>query len=486
MADEDKAKAARDRLEAAKAAASDAEIVEPAAQAASTPAEPPEAGEAKEPEATKAAGETDTGEANAAEEAPAVGAPPEDEAARAATDRKDDPEAEEKSEASPEQPEPAREAEPEPDRKASPPPAPEPKAERPLSALILQALLILIAGGVIALWLGPRIAPSLPGPIAAFLAPGGGGAEAEIEALKAELEARIAGLETRIDEADAARAQLAETASAALAAAEASGSAPASSDGVLEPRLAEAEAAIAALREEISDAPAPAAGEPGAGFGAVEVALAALQDDIAALRAEAERIGPLDERVTALESGEAATAGARDEAESIRRRANLDAALTRIGEALQTGAPFAPALTTATAISGAPAPATLAAVAEGGAPTPRALTASFPAAARSGYAAAVEAEAGEGFGESLIARLSGRIGGRPATETEGPGAGAVLSRIEARLQEGRLAAAAEEAAQLPEPAAAAMQGWLEALRNAVEAAAALETWRAEATANLGG
>jgi len=95
----------------------------------------------------------------------------------------------------------------------------------------------------------------------------------------------------------------------------------------------------------------------------------------------------------------------------------------------------------------------------------------------------LSADAGEGFGERLLARLEGRIGGRPAVETEGDDAGAVLSRVEARLGEGRLDAARAEAAALPEDAANAMSGWLAALAKADDARRGLSDWRAALAAN---
>ncbi len=191
----------------------------------------------------------------------------------------------------------------------------------------------------------------------------------------------------------------------------------------------------------------------------------------------------LTARVAALEEGEAATTGARDEASNIRRDANIAAAVTRIEQALLSGAPFAPALADATSLSGESAPSALADSAASGLPTQDSLAAAFPAAAQAAYAAALEEDAGDSFAEGVFAKLQGRLGGRPSVETEGGDAGAVLSRIEARLKAGRLADALSEASGLSAAAQAAMAGWLEELTRASEGAAAFASYRNALTAN---
>ncbi|MEM7269586.1 MAG: hypothetical protein AAF401_10065, partial [Pseudomonadota bacterium] len=158
--------------------------------------------------------------------------------------------------------------------------------------------------------------------------------------------------------------------------------------------------------------------------------------------------------------------------------ANLDAALTRIEQAVATGAPYDAALSEAVALSGQPAPEALSRSAATGVPTIDDLTKGFGGAARDGYAASLKEEAeGDVLGQ-MFAAVQGRIGGRPASEQEGDDAGAVLSRISARLSEGRLDAAQAEAASLSEAVRIEMGSWIGQLNLAADGAAALGDYRA--------
>ncbi|WP_340109803.1 hypothetical protein [Pikeienuella sp. HZG-20] len=356
---------------------------------------------------------------------------------------------------------------------------------RSFSAIALQAVVFLLLGGALALWAGPRIAPHLPAwaaPVATFLTPGAD----QVAELRSETEA----LAQRIAAVEGAAREAAESAAEdAAAAVETRLSARIDEIAAdVDSRVEGDKTALTALAARIDALEASRVESPPAGG-----ASTSLNDEIAALlrkdisriddMATAEALEAVEARVAALESGEAATAGARSEAERIRRSANLDAALTRIHEALSSGLPYARPLNTAVSLSGVAAPDALSALAESGAPTVAELARTFPQAARKAYAASVEAEAGDGFTERLIAGISGRIGGRPATETPGDDAGAVLSRIEARLNEGNLAAAADQAAALPPAAAAAMGAWLTNLEKSAAAERAYGEWRSALSTN---
>lgn len=485
MADKERPDSARERLEAAKKAATDA-------KAASAPAD------GAGPAAVAAAVGAPAEPKNASKEKPdfVVTAEATPKMTPGAGPKAFSGSAETPEDGAPREPEPPtfRPVEPELDSEAAGAAHEEPE-HRSMAGLILQWLAIFFIGAAAALWAGPRLAPYLPGwaaPVAAFLTPG---ADQTAEEIRAEMAVAHAELGDRIATLEAGAAGATEAVAAAIADAETrldarideASSAPASAPDALTERIAATEAALAALRADVGDLSSLAAPDaaPAAAVATLGATVETLSADVADLRESAARIAPIDERLVALEGGEAATASARNDAEAIRRRAELDAAMTRIGEALIAGAPFAQPMTNAVALSGQTAPEPLAALADTGAPSARRLSESFPRAARAAYAASVEADAGEGFGAQLYASISGRVGGRPATETEGADAGAVLSRIEARLQEGRLAGAAAEAEALPSSAAAAMADWLTSLRRAVEGQTAFEGWRAALTANQG-
>lgn len=386
---------------------------------------------------------------------------------------------------------------------------------RSLSAIVLQWLAIFLIGAAAALWAGPRIAPNLPdwaAPVARFLTPGADQATEMAQELRAETQVEIAALTERL----AALEEGAQDTSALEAAVEGAearlgaridevANAPGVDMATIEGRIAEvagrvtsAEAALSGLKAEVgalsglsgeSAAPSAETLERVAAFGA---AVEGLRGEVAALNEKAAGIdalaakadlAALAQRVDSLEAGEAATSEARSDAATIRREANLDAALTRIGRALLAGEGFAQPLSDAVNLSGETAPEPLSAVAGSGAPTRDELTAGFPVAAQNGYAAAIDANAGEGFGNRFLAKLEGRLGGRPATETLGDDVGAVLSRMEARLREGDLSAARAEAAGLPPAASDAMSGWLASLERADAANAAFAEWRAALSAN---
>lgn len=383
---------------------------------------------------------------------------------------------------------------------------------RSLSSILLQWIVIFFIGAAAALWAGPRIAPALPGwaaPVAKFLTPGADQAAEEVAALRAETDASMAALEGRLaalegEDAAAAAAGAVEAAETRLnerigqLEADGGSAAAQAAIGEVSGRVATMETTLDGLRAEVDAlvgltdpdaAPSAQTLERVAAFGA---AVEGLRTEIAAVKdrtanidalATAESVDDLAARVDALEGGEAATADARGDAERIRRDANLEAALLGVEQTLPTGEPFARKLNEAVSLSGEPAPEALAAAADAGVPATRELVRSFPAAAQRGYAAALEAEAGAGFGDRLLAKIEGRIGGRPAVETEGPEPGAVLSRMEARLREGNLAAVEAEAAGLPAPSTQAMAGWLAQLRAATAARAAFDDWRAALTAN---
>lgn len=223
--------------------------------------------------------------------------------------------------------------------------------------------------------------------------------------------------------------------------------------GPLEQRLADLEARLAA---QPAAAAAPAEGAP------ASQALADLQAEVLALKA-ADGAGQL--KALAAE-----TERLRREALDAIAQATAAAGLGRLQSALETGAPYGAAL----AALGTEAPEALRAQAEAGIPTMAALKALFPPAARRALDAERRADTGAGWGARLVSFLGSQTGARALSPREGSGPDAVLSRAEAALAAGDLAASLTELAALPEPGRAAMQDWLDlaTTRAAAEAAVA--------------
>ena len=347
--------------------------------------------------------------------------------------------------------------------------------------------------------------PEWAAPAAKFLTPGANETQTQISALKSETEARITQLTSRLDEVETS-----------------AGDEAVEQAGALSSRLDEVEA-------DLSQAIADVAAEPRADVARV--------DDIATRLAQVEAtVQGLDTEIEALVgiTGENAPPSAevlsgsppspprrkvlrprfrscatRSPGSRPRRRASWSPtsppasprlrtarppqrapapgrmkssaapALTRptdIARALRSGDGYAASLATVENVSGVGAP-NLGRDGRGGAPAADSLLRAFPAAAQEAYAAALTAEADDGFWSGVGARLQGRLGGRPTSETEGDDAGAILSRIEARLEEGDVAMAYEEAGGLADAPRAALGGWLDDLEQAVIAAAALADYQ---------
>jgi hypothetical protein len=213
-----------------------------------------------------------------------------------------------------------------------------------------------------------------------------------------------------------------------------------------------------------------------------------VDDDLNELRQNAEaRVEEVVGRVDTLEATAAQaseTAAAAEQAandavgrvdEAI-RQASLRSAAAALVSRLQNGLPYAGALAEAAELQGAEPPEALAGPAETGVATPGDLLRRFGQAARAALEADIEARAGDGLLAQASARVRSVVAGRPASEQPGETVDAILSRIEARLQEGDPAAALAEAETLPEPAQAALGPWLDDLRTRVAAAEAAGSW----------
>lgn len=188
----------------------------------------------------------------------------------------------------------------------------------------------------------------------------------------------------------------------------------------------------------------------------------ALQQQIAASAAEAEqRIAAAESQATALQ----------ESAETANRRAQAATAAAALRAAIETGGSRDQALADLNA-AGIEAPAVL----NGDVPTLERLRAEFPAAARAGLAAAVNAAPNDGGALGVIGDfLRVQTGARSVEPREGDDPDAVLSRADAALKAGDIRGALTGIATLPEPAQAAMAEWISRAGLWVDADTALAT-----------
>lgn len=272
---------------------------------------------------------------------------------------------------------------------------------------------------------------------------------------------------------------------------------PALADAIAETtdRLAALEATVAALPEP--QAPAAAAAPAEVDLGPVTEQMTALAAQLDALTAQVDELAARPaggEIVVPDEALDAALAELRDVA--TRQQAEIDAllddarmirsdataqanatlmraAMALILAAIETGAPYAAALSDLEQAGATDIPASLQAPAAEGVTPLTTLQDTIADAARDALAAARDSDA---TSTGLGGFLQRQLGTRSVEPREGTDPDAVLSRIEATVRAGQIGDALTEAELLPDPARDAMGSWLEQAQtrhDAVTAANAL-------------
>jgi hypothetical protein len=186
---------------------------------------------------------------------------------------------------------------------------------------------------------------------------------------------------------------------------------------------------------------------------------APVMPDLSPLAARLERldealgkqIGALEERVNALSVNARASVAPALAAEIV--------ALGTLRDAIHSGAPFSIELAAARALLGERAAKlqSLESAAGAGVPTLAQLSRRFAELA-SGLARAPDAHSG--YLSRLVTSATRLVEVRPVGENKGESAGAVVARIEARLQQNDLAGALDEAAHLPASAKTIAADWI--------------------------
>ncbi|WP_370213115.1 COG4223 family protein [Roseovarius sp.] len=256
----------------------------------------------------------------------------------------------------------------------------------------------------------------------------------------------------------------------------------------LETRLAEQDKEISALSQQLADMASaqPETVSPDQ-IADIEAQLSALGDRLAAAETLAQRAAPAGEAVSSDELQKlreemdrllAEAAQKDDQARTAARDTLRRAALTRVRTALDNGSTFAEALDDL-GNTGQEIPSDLQAIANGGAPTLAALQTSFPDAARRALEAARRADPDAHAGSGVLGFLNSQLGVRSLEPREGTDPDAILSRAEAALRDGQLAATLEELATLPDPAQAEIAGWVEQAQTRLTATQAADTLGAQ-------
>lgn len=395
------------------------------------------------------------------------------------------------------------EAEPEPERRLEDEPEPEPYADeheeheehhRPgLAARALQGLVLLLIGGGVALWGAPKIAPHVPEPVSRYLSAPNAVEQADLAALRADLEARLAErqetLSARIEEVaagpdvESALAPVRERLDALAGEVEQAGGAAPERVASVENAVADLRAQLESLQGSLSglgegagDAP-PELAERVQGFNAV---VESLRAELASVSSRTEELAARLEQAEArfeeeTSEAQAAAEAAAEEARAAQRRAALTEGFRDLTVALEEGAPFAGTLDRMSAF--AEPPEALAAAAGSGVVALAELRERFTAAGRRAMQAERLSQAGEGTLDRAFAAIRGSLEGVPVDEVQGEGLEAALGRAAARLRDGELAAALEALEGASDPAKEAMSGWLSDARARRDAVQAARGWR---------
>lgn len=200
---------------------------------------------------------------------------------------------------------------------------------------------------------------------------------------------------------------------------------------------------------------------PADGSGAASAAIAALQANVQALRSAGS--GQVGQDIAAatearLKVAEKAAAAVTAVVEKLAKTARQQEALGKLRLAFDSGAAYGASLAELAAEID-PVPAILSANAETGLPTLSALRSSFPPAARLALDAALRADMGQSWSERAASFLRSQTGARSLEPREGTDPDAILSRAEAAVDRGDLAATLSEMTALPPEAQPALADW---------------------------
>lgn len=351
----------------------------------------------------------------------------------------------------------------------------------------LKVMIILLFGAGIALWGGPRIAPLLPGglePVARFLTPGSVRQAEEIDTRLSALEQQQPASALPQEAIDAAvTSALAEYDATVRGELTALGDTLAAVDSAdIKTRLAKLETAVEGLEAQMTslgeqlqttvsesmERQSAMSAEQAASYQAMIDRLNAQLDQLAT------RQGSLQQEIDEVA---AANTRIKEEAQSVVGASQAEKAASDIAAALDTGAAFRPALDVLAGVVEADLP-TLKAVADSGVTSLSELKAAFPALAHEALRASLRADA-EGYTGKALSFLKSQVATRSLTPQAGNSTDAVLSRIDAALAAGNLAACLSEAEALNDAARGPLAGWLTSLGQLSAARAELATATAQ-------
>ena len=302
-------------------------------------------------------------------------------------------------------------------------------------------------------------------------APGGSleGVNSEIAALKGELAAARQGNTAndalaRLNDLSAALDKLRADLAAVQKTAETAGGADTAALEGLGDKIAALETTVSALQQAGSQ-------QQAVDLGPLNERLDALD---AGVKATADAASKEDGRVTALEQSLSQLSG-KVEAQASQPKIALAIAASALKSALDRGTPFTSELDTFAAIApDAPQVAALRAYAEKGVPSRADIAAGMDAAANAMVAAGQPVDENAGFVDRLLSSARSLVNVRPIGAVEGAGVPETVARMEAAVQQGDYAKALAEYDALPEAARAAGADYAAGLKARMDAEAQVD------------
>jgi len=351
------------------------------------------------------------------------------------------------------------------------------------SSRLLLALLLLLGGGALALWGGPRLAPHLPAwasPAVPYLVPGADQASVQVDGLRSELEERLAALESAPG-AEAVKTEIAGELSALRDETDtklsALGDTVASSDGgSVEARLSQLETRIEGIdtRVESIATSITALGDGGGALSADAAAqLTANASSLDGIRAEvsalAAKTGTLSQRIDdvqvaaerRVEEAKAEATEIAQVAEQSKVAAELESKLGAISQALDEGGNYADPLSFVAANSAVTIPEALSGPAETGVAALDTLREEFDVKSHAVIKSSIRDQSSDGAMGKLGSFLRSQVATRSVKPIEGDSLNAVLSRMTAQLSAGDLGAVLAESTSLDDFSKAYLSDWLE-------------------------
>ena len=302
-------------------------------------------------------------------------------------------------------------------------------------------------------------------------APGGSleGVNSEIAALKGELAAARQGNTAndalaRLNDLSAALDKLRADLAAVQKTAETAGGADTAALEGLGDKVATLETTVSALQQAGSQ-------QQAVDLGPLNERLDALD---AGVKAAADAASKEDGRVAALEQSLSQLSG-KVEAQASQPKIALAIAASALKSALDRGTPFTSELDTFAAIApDAPQVAALRAYAEKGVPSRADIAAGMDAAANAMVAAGQPVDENAGFVDRLLSSARSLVNVRPIGAVEGAGVPETVARMEAAVQQGDYAKALAEYDALPEAARAAGADYAAGLKARMDAEAQVD------------